>query len=152
MDAISFHVLRLANCRIFTISRRMSNLSISPRPAISQLLLVIPFLGKLLAEASLELSKPIWSTCCVSGSEAGCTKMEKFVCLFFLYTSISFFRWSFAYIPPSLLAFLLSPCPASVLQYCLCGSNVPRRYVLQSILPLFFGCVDVFKFTLLFCL
>lgn len=50
--------------------------------------------------------------------------------------------------------FLLSPCPTSVLQYCLCGSFLlfRRRCVLQSVLPLFSGCGDVFKVTLPFCL
>lgn len=50
--------------------------------------------------------------------------------------------------------FLLSPCPTSVSQYCLCGSFLlfRRRCVLQTVLPLFSGCGDVFKVTLPFCL
>lgn len=85
-------------------------------PAIIRLLVVIPFPGKLLAEAFLEFSKPFWSSCCVSGSGGGwggvrSWKMSVLSCAVSL-TSNFFFRCSCAFIPSSLLAdFPFKPLP-----------------------------------------
>lgn len=132
----------------------MVNLFIFP----IRLLVVISFLGTLLAEAFLEFSKPFWSTWCVSCSGGGAYGAGK--CLFFscaasLTSNFFFFHCScFNSLRPCWPTFLLSPCPTSVSQYCLCGSFLlfRGRCVLQSVLPLFSGCGDVFKVTLPFCL
>lgn len=128
--------------------------------AIIRLLVVISFLGKLLAEAFLEFSKPFWSACSVSGFAGGWwwMKLAKNMSVLSCATSLTsnFFSLQLCFYSLRLCwpTFLLSPCPTSVLQYCLCGSFLlfRRRCVLQSVLPLFSGCGDVFKVTLPFCL
>lgn len=132
----------------------MSNLSIFS--AIIRLLVVIPFLGKLLAEAFLEFSKPFWSACCVPGSGGGCTKLEN-VCPFLpaSLTSNFFFTAAVLLFPPSLLAdfpFKLLPHLRVAVLLMWKFSSALRRCALQSVLPLFSGCGDVFKVTLPFCL
>lgn len=121
-------------------------------PAIIRFLLSFHFW-----ESFLEFSKPFWSTCCVSGSGGRVYGAGKVVCRFFAAAFLTFDFFSrqlcFYSLRPRWPTFLLSPCPTSVSQYCLCGSFLlfGRRCVLQSVLPLFSCCGDVFKVTLPAC-
>lgn len=95
---------------------------------------------------------------CVRLWRGRCRKLAKNMsvlsCATFLTSNFFSLQLCFYSLRPCWPTFLLSPCPTSVLQYCLCGSFLlfRRRCVLQSVLPLFSGCGDVFKVTLPFCL
>lgn len=90
----------------------------------------------------------------VSGSGGGdvmmlAKSMSVLSCVTSLTSNFFSLQLCFYSLRPCWPSFLLSPCPTSVLQYCLCGSFLlfRRRCVLQSVLPLFSGCGDVFKVT-----
>ena len=132
-----------------------------------QLTLFLPSSGFLLSVHSWE---SYWQKLCLRsanlfGALAVCRaleggvrswKMSVLSCATSL-TSNFFFFFTAAVLlfpPPCWPTFLLSLCPTSVSQYCLCGSFLLFRWrrVLQSVLPLFSRCGDVFEVTLPFCL